>query len=92
MMGSMADLFSSPGMIAALVIVLVLEVLSLLTLFLCVQVFRSQSEKYRLLLEGLEGRNGWGTPGRILLPLYILTILGSTVVTILIFMYQPHWL
>lgn len=86
------EVFSSPGMMAALVIVLIVEMLSLLMLFLSVQVFRSQAEKYRLLLEGLEGRNGWGTPGRILLPLYILAILGSTIITMLIFIYQPHWL
>lgn len=86
----MAEILASPGMIAALVFVLVVQVLSLLMLFLNVQVFRSQAEKYRMLLDHLEAGDAWGRPGRVLLPLYVVAVLGATVVTTLIFIFQPH--
>ncbi|MDO8648870.1 MAG: hypothetical protein Q7R81_03740 [Candidatus Peregrinibacteria bacterium] len=88
----MQELFSSPGMITVLVIVLIVEALSLLLLFLNIQIFRSQSEKYRLLLSNLGDQSAWGRPGRILIPLYVLMTLGATAVTTIIFIFQPHLL
>ena len=88
----MQELFSSPGMMTILVIVLIGEALSLLLLFLNIHIFRSQSEKYRLLLSDLGDQSTWGRPGRILIPLYILITLGTTVTTTLMFIFQPHLL
>lgn len=88
----MQELLNAPGMIAALVVVLVVEALSLLLLFINIQIFRSQSEKYRLLLANLGDQSAWGRPGRILIPLYILLTLVATVATTLTFLFQPHLL
>ncbi len=88
----MQELFSSPEMMTAFLIVLIAEALSLLLLFVNMQVFRSQSEKYRLLLSNLGDQSAWGKPGRILIPLYILLTLGVTTVTTVIFLFQPHLL
>lgn len=86
----MTDLFASPGMTASTIVILIIEGLSLLMLFLNIQIFRSQSEKYRLLLANLGNQSAWGWPGKILIPLYIVLTLGTTAVTILIFIFQPH--
>lgn len=79
-------------MLSALAAVLIIEALSLLMLFLNFQIFKSQTEKYRLLLSSMGGLDTWGKPGRILLPLYIVLVLGTTVVTTSIFIFQPHLL
>lgn len=89
-MKGMQELFSSPEMTTVLVIILIAEALSLLLLFFNIQIFRSQSEKYRLLLSSLGDESGWGRPGRILVPLYILFTLGATVLITIIFIFQPH--
>ena len=88
----MQELLNSPGMMAALVLVLIAEALSLLFLFLIIRIFRSQAEKYRLLLTNLGDQSAWGNPGRILIPLYIVLTLGATLITTLIFLSQPHLL
>ena len=88
----MQEIFASTGMMTVLVIVLMLEALSLLFLFLIVQIFRSQSEKYRLLLTNLGDQSAWGRPGRILIPVYVVLTLAATVVTTMIFIFQPHLL
>lgn len=79
-------------MVTVFVIVLVIEALSLLMLFINIQIFRGQSEKYRLLLANLGDQSAWGRPGRILIPLYVCLTLGATLVTTLIFILQPHLL
>ena len=79
-------------MITVLVIVLVIEALSLLMLFLNIQLFRTQSEKYRMLLSGLGNESTWGKPGRIIIPLYVLTTLFAALITGLVFVFQPHLL
>ncbi len=86
----MQELLGTPGMIAALIAVLVLQAVSLLVLFINIEIFRSQSEKYRLLLSNLGDQSAWGRPGRVLIPLYIILVLCATVVTTLIFLFQPH--
>ena len=88
----MQELLSSPGMITALVLVLIAEALSLLFLFLTIRIFRSQAEKYRLLLTHLGDQSMWGSPGRILIPLYVVLTLSATVITTMIFLFQPHLL
>lgn len=88
----MDSLFSSPGMLTSLGVVFLIEVLSLLLLFVNVRIFRSQSNKYRLLLSGMGNQSAFGSPGRMLIPLYIALALGATIVTTLIFITQPHLL
>ncbi len=92
MLEGMQEFFRSPGILIILVIVLIVQALSLLLLFLNIQIFRSQSEKYHLLLANLGNQSAWGRPGRILLPLYFLFTLGVTVVTTVLFLFQPHLL
>lgn len=82
--------FSSPSMMTALVIILVIEVLSLLFMVMILQIYRSQSQKYRQLLSGMGGQDLWGAPGRVLIPLYTVLTVIATVVTVLLFLYQPH--
>ncbi len=82
--------FSSPGMTLSFGILLLIEVLSLLFMFLIIRIYRSQSQKYWQLLSGMGGQHLWGRPGKVLIPLYIVLILGATVVSVLIFLYQPH--
>lgn len=72
------------------VVILVIEAISLLILFLNVQIFRSQSGKYQALLIEMGDESGWGTPGRFIVPLYVLTVVGSVIVTTLVFVFQPH--
>lgn len=87
----MRELLDSPGMVAALVAVLIAQALSLLLLFVNVQIFRSQSGKYRLLLANLGDEASWGAPGRIILPAYVLLTLAVTVGTTAVFVFQPHF-
>ncbi len=88
----MQDVLGSPGMIASFAAVLALEALSLLLLLLNIQIFRSQSEKYRLLLADLGDQSAWGRPGRILMPLYVVLTIVVTAVSATVFAFQPHFL
>lgn len=88
----MQELLGSPAMITVLVIILVMEALSLFLLLINIKIFRSQSKKYRLLLANLGSQSALGKPGHILIPLYIVSTLGVTAVTTMIFIFQPHLL
>jgi hypothetical protein len=88
----MQELFSTPEAITAFVVILTMQSFSLLLLFLNIQIFRSQTEKYRLLLANFGNQSAWGTPGRFLVPIYIVITLSVTVASSLIFLFQPHLL
>lgn len=79
-------------MITAVVILLVVEALSLLLLFINIQIFRSQSEKYSLLLADLGNQGAWGKPGRLIIPFYVACTLIAAAMTTVIFIFQPHLL
>ena len=86
----MMTLLSSPGMLAALAFVLLMQTASLLLLLVNVQLFGRQSEKYQKLLMDLGDAAAWKKPGRFLLPLYFLLTVGISVVTTILFIWQPH--
>lgn len=86
----MEALFASPGMIATMTFILVIQAISILLMILNMHVFRSQSTKYRLLFRNLENEAAWHNPGRFLLPLYALATLSSSGVMIWLFVFQPH--
>ncbi|MBI2636351.1 hypothetical protein HYW84_03440 [Candidatus Peregrinibacteria bacterium] len=88
----MSDLMSSPGMLASLIIVLVINAVSLLVLLSMIQVFRSQAQKYRLLLANMGNQEAWGNPGRAQLIAYVALTLAVTTAAIMIFIFQPHYL
>ena len=92
MLEGMQELFSSPGMITVLVIVLIVEALSLLLLLVILQVFRTQAGKYRMLLTNMGNQEAWGRPGKYIIPFYVATTLGFTAATTAIFIFQPHLL
>ena len=77
-------------MLASLITVLVIQAVSLLFLFLIVQVYRSQVEKYHLLFTHMGNQEAWGNPGRYLLFTYIVLTFGVTVATTFFFLFQPH--
>lgn len=91
-LGLMDDLLSSPGMIAATMVVGVVQILSLLLLWLNVHLFRKQSAKYKALLKSLGNEDAWGSPGWFLIPLYILSTCVASVVIVILFVFQPHFL
>lgn len=83
-------MLSTPGMTAAFAVVLVLEAFSLIWLAVNVQLYRTQLQKYRTLLSGFGDEKALGRPGKWILPLYVLLTIVLTLVTTLIFIWQPH--
>jgi len=77
-------------MIATSVAVLVMQVLSLLMLWINLHFFRKQSIKYQSLVGHFGDVSAWGTPGKILKPLYIVTTILATIVMVYLFVFQPH--
>lgn len=88
----MDALLSSPGMIVTTIIVLVMQVLSLCMLWINLHFFRKQSLKYQSLIGHFGNASDWGTPGKILKPLYIVTTLLASAVMVYLFVFQPHLL
>ncbi len=88
----MPETLTTPGMMAMLSVVLVIQALSLLILFINIQLFRSQSEKYSALFSSLDNEGAWGKPGRFTLLVYIICTLAFTAITTIIFISQPHLL
>ena len=86
----MSEMLSTPGMMAMVSAVLIVQSLSLLILFINIQLFRSQSEKYRTFFFNLDNEGVWGKPGRIPLFLYVIFVLTFTAITTIIFIFQPH--
>ncbi len=79
-------------MIAMLATVIFIQLISLLLLWLNVRTFRNHAGKYQTLFAALGNENVWGTPGKILIPLYIVLAIGASIVTTLVFIFQPHFL
>ena len=79
-------------MMATTAVVLILCAASLILMGVNVQVFRSQTRRYRLLFEHLENEEAWGRSGRILMPLYILSTIVITGISLYLFIAQPHLL
>lgn len=86
------EIFSSPGMIAVTVLIVVVQAVSVLFMMLVIHLFRRQRSKYDGLLRGMRNDTALGTPGRILIPLYIVVTLVVAVVTVYLFLFQPHLL
>ena len=86
----MSEMLSTPGMMAMLTTVLIIQSFSLLLLFINIQLFRSQSEKYRTFFFNLDNEGVWGKPGKLPLFLYIICVLAFTAITTSIFIFQPH--
>ncbi len=80
------------GSLTMIGIVVTLEVLSFLFLLIIVKIFRSQSEKYQLLIGSFDRSLAQNAPGRILVPLYYACTIVSSVVIVLITIFQPHLL
>lgn len=85
------DFFSSPGMLTALVIVTVVEILSVGLMILNAHVFREQAGKYKRFLAELGGEEEWGKPGSVLLPLYSVVTVVVTLITLIVFFFQSYW-
>ncbi len=79
-------------MLTSFLILLVIQAVSLLIVFLVVQVFRSQVEKYRMMLTGMGNQGAWGKPGKAIIITYVVLAILVTIVTTLLFVFQPHWL
>lgn len=86
----MTELFATGN--ATLILVIIIDVLSLLFMALIITIFRTQSEKYRLLLTRLGDTEVRGVPGRFLIPVYCLSILIGTIISLYIIIAQPHLL
>ncbi len=86
------ETIASSGMNTALSAVVILEILSLLMMLIIVHFFRSQRNKYRRLVGNLGNAEAWGTPGKILLPCYIVLTVAITLVSLFVFIFQPHLL
>ncbi|OGJ56425.1 hypothetical protein A3D88_03530 [Candidatus Peribacteria bacterium RIFCSPHIGHO2_02_FULL_52_16] len=86
----MDSLLSSPGMLAALALVLLMQAASLLLLLVNRQLFRAQSGRYKKLLADLGDVTAWKNPGRILFPVYFLLTVSITIATTTLFVWQPH--
>lgn len=86
----MTALLSSPGMIVAFAIVLLLNVASLLALGVVLQLYRRQSGKYRALCAQLGNATAWGRPGAVLLPIYVVTTVIVASLSLYLFIWQPH--
>ena len=86
------ETIASSGMTTVLAAVISLEILSLLMMLVIVHFFRSQRSKYRSLVRNLGNAEAWGTPGKFLLPTYIVLTVVITLASLLIFIFQPHLL
>ncbi|MEK7591390.1 MAG: hypothetical protein AAB489_04250 [Patescibacteria group bacterium] len=83
--------FYTPEMIAALAFILIVQSLSLLLLLVNFRIFRSQARKYHALLSRFGDETGWGSPGRILMPVYIVLTMVLSVSVVVLFIWQPHF-
>lgn len=88
----MDNLIASVGSNALLGTVVVSELLSLLTMLIVLYFYRVQIKKYRALLVRLGNESGFLKVGRVLLPLYVFLTVILTIVTILLYLFQPHLL
>lgn len=88
----MHELWASPGMTVTTVLVICTQLISLMMLWMNIHVFRNQSKKYQSLMKTFGNEAAWGTPGKILLPLYVISTVIAAVVMMYLFVFQPHLL
>lgn len=88
----MGHVLSSPGMIAVAVTVCVVQVLSLVLLWLNMHLFRQQAQKYQSLLRTLGNETAWENSGRMVVLAYFLVTLVVTAVITYLLIFQPHLL
>jgi len=87
-------LFSTPGMVSVFIVVVILEILSVAFLGVAVLEFRAIRHRHVKFFHAFEGGTDADTErtARTILWVYILMTIIVTIVTVLIFVFQPHLL
>ncbi len=79
-------------MIAVFTLVAIVQAASIILTLTNAHVFRRQREKQYAFLRTLGNDSALGTPGRLLLPMYLLATVCMSLVTLYLFAFQPHLL
>lgn len=82
--------FDSPSMIALIVSVAVFQGASLLFLALNLHAFRRQRSKDLAFLRAIGDETAMGTPGRFVVPSYLILTICSALGTLYLFIFPPH--
>ncbi len=79
-------------MIVIFTLLLILQALSLMLMIIITRVYHNRIGKFSALLRVLGDATAIKTTGRLLIPLYILMTLCISMITIGLFVWQPHLL